>query len=218
MNPAILSPYASQNWDALNGAQYALLQAQLAKVGRSPDKYYFLAPSLCGSDRRFKVQEKRKAEWVEFLNIAYAAGVDPSTLPDLEGCDTLIYKNIALEDSALVAATAVIDPAGANNSLTFTADTPGALGNDISIQYFDPGGATATLGVTVVGKLILVSLGRAASAINTTATALKSAIDANPTAAALVNVANTSPDTGAGLVTAMPRTFLEKGQDIWPVP
>jgi hypothetical protein len=192
MNPAILSPYASQNWDALNGAQYALLQAQLAKVGRSPDKYYFLAPSLCGSDRRFKVQEKRKAEWVEFLNIAYAAGVDPSTLPDLEGCDTLIYKNIALEDSALVAATAVIDPAGANNSLTFTADTPGALGNDISIQYFDPGGATAT--------------------------ALKAAIDANPTAAALVNVANTSPDTGAGLVTAMPRTFLEKGQDIWPVP
>lgn len=217
MNPAILSPYASENWDALNGAQYALLQAQLAKYGRDPDKYAFLAPRLCGTDRRFKVIEKRKAEWVEFLNIALAAGVDISTLPELMECDTLIYKNIALEDSALVAASIIINPAGANNSLTFTADTPGALGNDISIQYRDPGGASAVLGVTVVGKFILVNLGRAASAINTTATALAAAVNAVPAAAALVNIANTSPDTGAGLVTAMPRTFLEKGQDVWPV-
>lgn len=216
MNPAILSPYASDNWDALNGSQYALLQAQLAKAGRNPDKYAFLAPSLCGADRRFKVQEKRKAEWVEFLNIALAAGVDISTLPELQECNTLIYKNIALEDSALVAASAVIDPAGANNSLTFTADTPGAAGNDISIRYFDPGGTDATLSVTVSGKFILVSLGRAASAINTTATALAAAVNAVPAAAALVNITNTSPDTGAGLVTAMPLTFLTGGQDIWP--
>lgn len=96
MNPAILSTHASRNYDAQNGAYYKLLQLLLVKAGESENKYSFLEPQLCGTDRRFKVQEKRKAGWVRFLVDAYTAGVDPETLPDLKGCDTLIYKNIAL--------------------------------------------------------------------------------------------------------------------------
>jgi hypothetical protein len=98
MNPAILSTYPSRNYDPQNGAYYKLLQLLLVKAAESADKYIFLAPGLCGSDRRFKVQEKRKAEWVKFLVAAYTAGVDPTTLPDLKGCETLVYANMVLAE------------------------------------------------------------------------------------------------------------------------
>lgn len=100
---------------------------------------------------------------------------------------------------------------GANNDLVFTAKTAGVGGNSISVTYVDPGGTTATLGVVVSGKDITVNLGRAASAINTTATALKAAIDGDTGASALVSVANAGADTGAGLVTAMSKTNLTGG-------
>jgi hypothetical protein len=124
-------------------------------------------------------------------------------------------ERLILEGGALPAtvATALV---GANNDLVFTADTVGAAGNDIQINYTDPGGATATLGVVVTGTLITVNLGRAASAINTTATALKAAVDAAPAAAALVNVANSGQDSGAGLVTAMATINLAGGSDAAP--
>jgi hypothetical protein len=101
--------------------------------------------------------------------------------------------------------------AGANNDLVFTAKTPGTAGNSITIAYVDPGGVTATLGVVVAGSAITVNLGRAASAINTTATALKAAIDADPTASTMVSVANSGADNGSGLVTAMSQTPLTGG-------
>lgn len=102
---------------------------------------------------------------------------------------------------------------GANNDLVFTAVPIGTLGNSISVTYVDPGGATATLGVVVSGKDITVNLGRAASAINTTGTLLKAAVDGLPAAAALVTVANSGADTGAGLVTAMSKQTLAGGKN-----
>lgn len=227
MNPAIMSTKPSENYNPLNGFYYELLKALLAKAGESADKYSFLAPALCYNDGRFKVREKRKAEWVRFLVDAYQSGVDPTTLPDLKGCDKLFVKTIILTDlsdddigfdDGIASlendlAALVVDPAGADNSLTFTAKNPGVQGNDITIQYVDPGGTTAALAVTVNGKQIVVHLGRAASAINTTATLLKAAIDGNPAAANLVTVANTGVDTGAGLVTAMAEASLAGGTD-----
>lgn len=96
MNPAILSTYPSQHYDPLNASYYKVLQLKLVEAGESADKYNFLAPSLCGADRRFKVKEKRKADWVRFLVAAYNAGVDPTTLPDLKGCDTIVYADMVL--------------------------------------------------------------------------------------------------------------------------
>lgn len=100
---------------------------------------------------------------------------------------------------------------GANNDLVFTAKPQGADGNLVTVTYVDPGGATATLGVVVTGKDIVVNLGRATSAITTTATLLKAAVDGTPAAAALVSVANAPANTGAGLVTAMSKTSLAGG-------
>lgn len=103
--------------------------------------------------------------------------------------------------------------AGANNDLVFTAVPLGTLGNGISVTYVDPGGATATLGVVVSGRDITVNLGRAASAINTTGTLLAAAIAAAPAAAALVTVANSGADTGAGLVIALSKQSLSGGKN-----
>jgi hypothetical protein len=101
--------------------------------------------------------------------------------------------------------------AGANNDLVFTSLLNGVDGNAITVNYTDPGGTTATLSVAVTGTAIVVSLGRAASAINTTGTLLAAAIAASPAASALVSVANAGGNSGAGLVTAMATTPLAGG-------
>lgn len=102
---------------------------------------------------------------------------------------------------------------GTNNDVVFTAKDAGAArGNAISVEYVDPGGATATLGVVVDGSAITVNLGRTASAIDTTGDLLKAAIEAEEAADALVSVADAAGNDGSGLVTAMSETTLEGGR------
>jgi len=120
------------------------------------------------------------------------------------------HKLTVNETSHNDSAAVTINPAGANNSLTFTAATAGKSGNDITVTYVDPG-ETATLGVVVTGPAIVVNLGYAAGAITTTGTLLSSAIEAEAAAAALVTVADAGGDTGAGLVTAMAIVSLAGG-------
>jgi hypothetical protein len=105
--------------------------------------------------------------------------------------------------------------AGANNDLVFTAKKGGTWGNSIQVAYIDPGGTTATLSIVVTGFLITVNLGRTASAIDTTATALSTAIAASADASALVTVANSGADDGTGLVIALTATSLAGGE--WAV-
>lgn len=100
---------------------------------------------------------------------------------------------------------------GTNNDLVFTAIKRGQWGNAVSVTYVDPGGASATLSVVVEGFKITVNLGRASSAINTTAAALMTAVQANADAAQLVSIANASGNDGTGLVTALAETFLAGG-------
>lgn len=100
---------------------------------------------------------------------------------------------------------------GTNNDLLFTAKKGGTWGNAIQVEYIDPGGATATLSVVVRGFVITVNLGRATSAINTTAAALMAAVQANLDAAQLVDVANAPSNDGTGLVTALSATALAGG-------
>lgn len=102
---------------------------------------------------------------------------------------------------------------GTNNDLDFTGKLYGLASNAISVTYVDPGGATAVLGVTVSGTDITVNLGRAASAINSTAALVKAAVEAVAAAAALVTVTNKAGNDGTGLVTAMAKTNLSSGTD-----
>lgn len=97
---------------------------------------------------------------------------------------------------------------GINNDLVFTAKARGVGGNAITVAYVDPGGVTATLGVSVTGNAITVNLGRAASTINTTANAIITAIQASTAASKLVSVALKTGNDGTGLVIAMAATNL----------
>lgn len=100
---------------------------------------------------------------------------------------------------------------GADNDLVYTAVLAGVGGDSIRLRYVDPGGTTAALSVSVSGNDITVNLGRAASAINSTAALVKAAIEASGPAAALVTVANKAANDGSGLVTALSYTALSGG-------
>ncbi|MCC7479195.1 hypothetical protein IT575_12155 [bacterium] len=111
--------------------------------------------------------------------------------------DNTVEKNLATVDTNLSNAT--------QNDLTFTASKlfSGEIGNQISVKYVDPGGTSATEGVVVEGFTIIVNLGRAASAVNSTGTSVKAAIEAHALASKMVSVALKTGNDGSGLVAAM---------------
>lgn len=119
-------------------------------------------------------------------------------------------------EAGLVAASAVkaakiFNMTNANADLTYTADATGLAGNSIGIVHSNPGAINKALAVTVVGKVITVSLATdGAGAITTTAAQVKTAIEALPAAAALVDVAYEG--TGAGVVNAMAGAYLTGGK------
>lgn len=119
---------------------------------------------------------------------------------------------VPVTDLAPAKATLTTALTGTNNDLVFTAKRGGTWGNSIQVAYIDPGGVSATLSVVVSGFLVTVNLGRAASAINTTAAALTLAIQSSSDAAALVDVANASANDGTGIVTALTATNLSGGE------
>jgi uncharacterized protein len=95
-------------------------------------------------------------------------------------------------------------------ALTFTADTPGVAGNSITVRLSNPGAISQALSVSLDGLAITVSLATNGSGeITSTADAIKTALDANATIAALVNVTS----GGTGVVTAHPTTRLSGGLD-----
>lgn len=101
-----------------------------------------------------------------------------------------------------------------NNALTWTSKLVGVKGDDISILLRDPSANSAALSISVSGKAITVNLATSAGgAITTTASALKTAIEANAAANDLVGLANTGASTGASAVAAVAATFLAGGVD-----
>lgn len=104
----------------------------------------------------------------------------------------------------------VIDPAGVDNAVKFTAVTVGQLGNNISVEYLDPGAALAPLTVTVTDQLISISLATdGGSLITSTAADIIALVNVDVDASALVVAAPSGADTG--VVTAITETFLERG-------
>jgi hypothetical protein len=119
--------------------------------------------------------------------------------------------NVPVTEITQPKATLTTSLTGTHNDLKFTAKKGGPWGNSIAIVYSDPGGVSADLSVSVAGFTITVSLGRASSAINSTATQVKNAIQAWPDAAALVTVELASSNDGSGVVTALSSTSLSGG-------
>jgi len=113
-----------------------------------------------------------------------------------------------------VKATALTGVESSNNGLTWTSKLDGVLGNNTSVKFIDPKANSKALSVVVTGQDIVVNLATSgAGAITTTATQLKTAVDANTAAAALVTIAPTGASTGAGVVGALKRTALTGGID-----
>jgi hypothetical protein len=114
----------------------------------------------------------------------------------------------------VVAATLTTDLAGDDNDMVYTAKTPGAGGNDITVAYVDPEAANQSLAVGVAGSAITVDLATDGDElITSTAAQIKTAIEASGAANALVSLANAGGNDGSGKVTAMAAANLTGGAD-----
>lgn len=126
--------------------------------------------------------------------------------------DILLPSTAASAPVNAVAAALTTNLTGTNNDLVFTAKTKGVAGNSITVALIDPGEETATEAVEVTGTDIVVTL-RSVSSTLSTAAQVKTAIEANATANALVAVTNKAANDGTGVVTAMAEDALEGGVD-----
>lgn len=146
------------------------------------------------------------------ITIAY---VDPGA--EDEALAVTVTENaieVSLETSPEVAASVETELTGEDNDLVFTAVTPGAAGNSITITYTDPAGNDQSLDVTVVGTDIDVSLATDSGGdITSTAAEVLAAVNADGEAKLLVLASLPDGATGAGVVTAMSETALTGGDD-----
>ncbi len=113
---------------------------------------------------------------------------------------TYFRKESATGQHQQAALTASI--AGANNDLTYTAVNYGGEGQNITIQYIDGGNTGAvTTTVNVVGNAISVTV-TTDGANYPTANAVRTAINADASASALVTATNATGNDGTGEINA----------------
>lgn len=104
--------------------------------------------------------------------------------------------------------TVILDSTPADSDLTLTAISKHIGSDKISIELLDPGSPSATLSVSVAGRKITVDLAtETGSAITSTAALVKTAIDGDADAAALVTVALET--AGTGVVEAQVEATLD---------
>jgi hypothetical protein len=103
--------------------------------------------------------------------------------------------------------------AGANNDLVYTARDRGVGGNSITVRYVVAGNNTP-LTVSVSTLAITVNVATdGGGAATSTGTLVAAAVAASTPANALVTVANSGADTGAGVVAAFTVQSLAGGTD-----
>jgi hypothetical protein len=105
---------------------------------------------------------------------------------------------------------------GSNNDLVYTADTAGLAGNAITVAYYSnrqPVSYPSSV-AHCAGTTITVDLKTDSSGVPTAlASEVKTAIEANTEAAALVDITNDSGNDASGVVTAMSPITLAGGSD-----
>lgn len=103
--------------------------------------------------------------------------------------------------------TASLDSAAADADLVLTAKSKHVGSDKVSIEMVDPGTGTNALAIVVDGRKITVDLGNSASALTSTAAQVKTAIEADSDANALVTVALET--AGTGICDAFVETTLD---------
>ena len=107
-------------------------------------------------------------------------------------------------------AAILVDMTNADADLTYTAVKYGESENDIQVVHVDPAANNAALAVSVVGRVITVSLATdGAGVITSTAAEVVAAIAGSAAAAALVVA--TDENAGAGVVNAKAAATLTGG-------
>jgi hypothetical protein len=103
---------------------------------------------------------------------------------------------------------------GLNNELLFTAKAEGRAGNQISVEYVNPGAINKALEIDVDGKAIKVWLAtNGAGVITTVADDISALVTTHPVASVLVTAADAALNNGSGLVIAMVPAYLTGGVD-----
>ena len=123
---------------------------------------------------------------------------------------TGVDASITLGAPVTPVASSVKLPIGTGITLDFTAKTKGVIGDSITIALIDPE-ADGNIGVAVTGKDIVVTLGYGTGAITSTLADVKTAIEDDEKADALVSVAITGENTT--LAIAVAETSLDNGVD-----
>jgi hypothetical protein len=156
---------------------------------------------------------------------------DPISIAGLTGLDIQLAIKVKAEDPDYInhkdlgpAAKSSASILSGDSGLNYSGKSNGVLGNTVSIQYSDPGANDQSLSVSVVetivtldsekitNKNIIVSLAtNGAGTITTIANEIKSLIDSDTVASALVDIV--VPGTGLDVVTAVTQTYLTGGLD-----
>jgi fibronectin-binding autotransporter adhesin len=128
-----------------------------------------------------------------------------------DGAATTFYNldSVTFDETSAAKATYTTNLANAtNNDLVFTAVAGGAAGENLIVEYVNPFTPSSALLVSVSGNTITVALETdALGLIVSTASQVKSAIEASVPASALATVALAASDDGSGLVTTLFGTF-----------
>jgi hypothetical protein len=130
-----------------------------------------------------------------------------------------IVDRLAAQYAALATAIQALSPAptratlatgnvGANNALTWTAVTPGGLGNTVTVALVVSGTSTP-LSVAASGTAVTVNVAtNGGGSPTSTAIQVAAAITGSVAASGLVTVAGTTGSSGAGVVAAVAATAL----------
>lgn len=122
------------------------------------------------------------------------------------------FEIVCRENNGAQSASLATALTGNNNDLVFTSVAQTDDSNSITMQYTDPYATSRALSVAVSNKDINISLATDSSgAIASTAAQIKTAIEANQNASALITVTNAFGNDGSGIVTAMAKTTLTGG-------
>ena len=122
--------------------------------------------------------------------------------------------------AAATSASLTTGRASANNEIVWTAASPGAAGNLISVYLADPGASSGVLGVTVTGNAVTVALATdAQGVITSTATEVIAAVAAEPGASALLTGAAGIGSDGTGVVksTGIARQLAGGAEEPFPL-